>query len=122
MPTSFSSEESTDSQRDAPVAFTSETATASARNAPVAFSGEVASSSARNAPITFTSQAAQDSMRDAANLNYYGERVSVYSTRGAQVLVLENGNGFRLENGEYLQMEGSWPAFSSEVSVASSRD
>ena len=89
---------------------------------PTQFTSEEDTSSGRDSPLDFTTEEAVDSMRDAANLNYYGERVSMYSTRGAQVLVMENARGIRLENGEYLQMEGLWPEFDSEVSTSSSRD
>lgn len=67
-----------------------------------------------------------DSEEDAAahrdDPNYFGDRQPAYSARGVQVIALENGYGFRLENGEYLLGEGTWPDFDSQVSTASSRD
>ena len=71
-------------------------------------------------PVHFPSQLATDSRRD--DPLYYGERLPVYSSRGKQVLTLENGNGIRLENNAYLLMEGEWPEFDSELDTSSSRD
>lgn len=73
-------------------------------------------------PVSFDSEVDTTSQRDDANVNYYGTREGMYSPRGPQPLLLENGNGQRLENGEYLLAEAEWPEFDSEVSTASSRD
>lgn len=73
-------------------------------------------------PTSFTTKVNAQSQRDDARINYYGTREGMYSSRGVQPLLLENGYGFRLENGEYLLGEALWPSFTTEVSTASSRD